>query len=76
MISGSEDGNVLVWDVLSGTVKHRLRHAQSALTGPQDSDVKPQSSKRDVVSAVAWNQLRKEWATAGGDGTVVLWGND
>ncbi|GAB7342879.1 hypothetical protein MBLNU457_g0999t2 [Dothideomycetes sp. NU457] len=76
VISGSEDGNVLVWDVLSGTVKHRLRHAQSALTGPQHSEVKSQPSKQAVVSAVAWNQLRKEWATAGGDGTVVLWGND
>lgn len=74
VISGGEDGSVFVWDVLSGTLKHKLRHTQLTIT---DGGVVPgSSSKKDVVSAVAWNQLRKEWATAGGDGTVVVWGSE
>jgi len=72
-ISGNEDGTVLVWDVLTGALKHSLRHTQAALTDGRAEDA-PRSSNKDVVSAVAWNQLRKELATAGGDGTVVVWG--
>ncbi|KAF2153451.1 WD40 repeat-like protein [Myriangium duriaei CBS 260.36] len=75
VISGSENGQVLVWDIMTGGIKHRLRHAQGLLSDGRASD-KQESSKKDVVSAVAWNQLRKQWATAGGDGTVVVWGNE
>lgn len=67
--SGSEDGRVIVWDVLTGDVVHRLWHKEWSSSGFSE----PQS-KKDVVSAVAWNQLRKQWASAGGDGTVVVWG--
>ncbi|EME42960.1 hypothetical protein DOTSEDRAFT_107742, partial [Dothistroma septosporum NZE10] len=66
--SGSEDGRVIVWDVLTGDVVQRLWHKEQS-DGPGDV-----SSKKDVVSAVAWNQLRKQWASAGGDGSVVVWG--
>jgi mitogen-activated protein kinase organizer 1 len=30
--------------------------------------------KKDVVGAVAFCKTRKEWASAGGDGNVVVWG--
>lgn len=66
VVSGTEDGRVIVWDVLTGEVKHRLWHKAEPSGGA--------GSKKDVVSAVAWNQLRKQWASAGGDGTVVVWG--
>lgn len=70
VISGTEDGRVFVWDVLSGEVMHRLWHKEHRVEGGAES----QSSKKDVVSAVSWNQLRKQWASAGGDGSVVIWG--
>ncbi|CZT21939.1 related to S.pombe beta-transducin [Ramularia collo-cygni] len=70
VISGSEDGKVFVWDVLTGEMLHRLWHKDQGAGGGAVA----KSSKRDVVSAVAWNQLRKQWASAGGDGTVVVWG--
>lgn len=73
-ISGSENGSIFVWDVLSGSVKHHLQHGQRVITGGGDAAANSTGSKKDVVSAVAWNQLRKEWASAGGDGSVVVWG--
>lgn len=68
-VSGTEDGRVLAWDVLSGELVHEVWHKEGG-----GSDGVGQASKKDVVSAVAWNQLRKIWASAGGDGTVVVWG--
>ncbi|KAK5126213.1 hypothetical protein LTR08_004774 [Meristemomyces frigidus] len=65
VISGGEDGRVFVWDVLSGEVLHRLRHRKDDGDG---------AGKGEVVSAVAWNQMRMQWASAGGDGEVVVWG--
>lgn len=72
-MSGSEDGHIYVWDLLSGNLVHKLKHAAPALTEGTKQFVS-MSSKRDVVNSVVWNQLRKEWASAGGDGTVVVWG--
>lgn len=64
VISGSENGQIYVWDLVDGKVRHELRH--TAGTG---------SSKKDVVSAVAFCPSgRKEWCSAGGDGQVVVWG--
>lgn len=65
-VGGSEGGGVFVWDVLTGKLVERMWHKEGG-----DGQ---EASKRDVVSAVAWNQLRKQWASAGGDGTVVVWG--
>ena len=65
-ISGAEHGSVFVWDVLTGNLKERVWHVERA--------EKTEANKKNVVSAVAWNQLRKQWASAGGDGTVVVWG--
>ncbi|EON69369.1 hypothetical protein W97_08629 [Coniosporium apollinis CBS 100218] len=67
VVSGSEDGRVFVWDLLSGDVVKRLWHGEA-----RSEDAK--SGKRDVVSAVAFCQARKEWCSAGGDGNVVVWG--
>jgi mitogen-activated protein kinase organizer 1 len=64
VLSGSEDGHIHVWDLVSGKVLHSLKHGQGTGT-----------AKKDVVSAVAWCPSgRKEWCSAGGDGEVVVWG--
>ena len=68
-ISGGEDGSMFVWDMLSGQLLHRLWHKK-------DGKTESAETKRDVVSALAWNQIRKQWASAGGDGEVVVWGLD
>ncbi|KAK5164603.1 uncharacterized protein LTR77_009809 [Saxophila tyrrhenica] len=65
-VCGGEDGRVVVWDVLSGEVRERLWHTEKGERGD--------GGKRGVVSAVAWNGVREQWASAGGDGTVVVWG--
>ena len=67
VISGSENGRVYVWDVLTGKLMYTPRHSR------EDGEGKV-SGKGDVVAAVAWNQARKQWASAGGDGGVVIWG--
>ena len=67
-ISGGEDGSVFVWDVLTRAVNERVWHKEGG------GAMQVGGSKKDVVSAVAWNQMRKQWASAGGDGTVVVWG--
>ena len=67
-VSGTEDGGVFAWDVLSGQLRHKLWHRQNG----QKSAGEP-ASKKDVVSAVAWNQMRKQLASAGGDGEVCVW---
>ena len=68
VISGGEDGRVFVWDLLTGNVKERLWHKEDG--GVEGGG----GNKKDVVSAVAWNQMRKQWASVGGDGSVVVWG--
>ena len=65
-LAGAEDGSVFAWDVLTGKLVESVRHVEAGHRG--------QGSKKDVVSAVAWNQLKKQWASAGADGTVVVWG--
>ncbi|KAI4255517.1 MAG: hypothetical protein LQ352_002548 [Teloschistes flavicans] len=57
VFSGSEDGKVMIWDVLEGKVLERL----TAHDGK-------------VASAVACNSVRKEFASAGVDGNVIVWG--
>lgn len=69
VLSGSEDGRVWAWDVLSGECVGKFWHVEDQGMG------KSKKKKTDVVSAVAWNEARRQWASAGGDGTVVVWGD-
>lgn len=65
VVGGSEDGRVFVWDLLEGTLLHILQHADDKTSGAERKGTK------DVVSAVAFNGARKEWASAGGDGKAI-----
>lgn len=67
-VSGSEDGAVCVWDVLSGNLQHQLWHRREGAKAAGEA-----ATKKDVVSAVAWNQMRKQLASAGGDGEICVW---
>ena len=59
-VSGSEDGGIFAWDVLSGELVGRVQHnAETAVTGRES---------KKVVSAVAWKKRANEWASAGADG--------
>ena len=58
VLSGSEDGTVVVWDLLTGAVVEKVNS----------------SSKGRFVSSIAFCERRKEWASAGGEGVVTVWG--
>lgn len=64
VISGSENGEIFVWDLVEGKVVSKLRQREK----------QGKTSKEDIVSAVVDCKSRKEWASAGGDGSVVVWG--
>jgi mitogen-activated protein kinase organizer 1 len=73
VLSGSEDGHIFVWDLLDGTVLHRLRHTQPSGTAqPNPLQSASSAAKKEVVSAVAFCGVRKEWASAGGDGESLF----
>ena len=61
ILSGSENGEIFIWDLLEGKVRHQLRHDPA-------SEHKPTTGKQDVISAVTYCPTRMEWASAGGDG--------
>ena len=64
VISGSENGEIFVWDLLGGDIIHRLKHREKLAA---------EATKEDVVSEVVYCPSRKEWASAGSDGNVVIW---
>jgi len=66
VLSGSENGRVYAWDVLSGKVVQRLDHYGAG-------DLAGMRSSRKVVSAVAARKKGDQWASASGDGTIVVW---
>jgi mitogen-activated protein kinase organizer 1 len=73
VLSGSDNGMVFVWDILGGECLHRFKHSE--MREVQGAGINAgQTGKKDVVSAVAFCQTRREWASAGGDGSVVVWG--
>jgi len=67
VLSGSEDGRIIAWDLLEGNVQHELWHDES-VEGTK-------GTKRSVVGAVTECPARNEWCSAGGDGNVVVWGD-
>lgn len=67
-MTGSEDGFIYAWDVVSGELAGSVQHDPG-----QASDAR---SSRKAVSAVTYNIRSDEWASAGGDGTVVVWGHN
>lgn len=52
VLSGSEDGKIFAWDMASGGVIARLDDTHGG----------------KVISSVAWNGRKQEWASAGTDG--------
>jgi mitogen-activated protein kinase organizer 1 len=73
VLSGSDNGMVFVWDIMGGECLHRFKHSE--MREVHGSGIMSgQAGKKDVVSAVAFCQTRREWASAGGDGNVVVWG--
>lgn len=74
VVSGSDNGLVVVWDVLGGECLHRFRHSDMReIKGPNGAR-EGTKEKKEVVSAVAFSQARREWCSAGGDGNVIVWG--
>jgi mitogen-activated protein kinase organizer 1 len=71
VVSGSDDGMVYVWDLLEGEVLHSFRHSEMR-ESKKSAAATP--GKKDVVGAVDFCCVRKEWLSAGGDGNVVVWG--
>ena len=61
ILSGSENGEIFIWDLLEGNLRHQLRHDPA-------SEHKSTRGKQDVISAVTYCPTRMEWASAGGDG--------
>jgi mitogen-activated protein kinase organizer 1 len=73
VLSGSDNGMIFVWDILGGDCLHRFKHSEMReIEGT--GIMAGQTGKKDVVSAVAFCNTRREWASAGGDGNVVVWG--
>lgn len=64
VISGTEDGRIIAWDILAATVVHELWHVDSAKDGV--------INKKNVVSTVKECLVRDEWCSAGGDGEMLF----
>ena len=73
VVSGSDDGMVFAWDMLGGTCLHKFKHSEMREVKGVTA-VAPANGKKDVVSAVAFCERRREWCSGGGDGNVVVWG--
>lgn len=54
IISGSEDGKIYAWDLLTGNIVTTI-----------------DAHEGKVASAVTWNRGKKEWASAGTNGTKM-----
>ncbi|ORX97458.1 WD40-repeat-containing domain protein [Clohesyomyces aquaticus] len=73
VLSGSDDGMVYAWDLLEGDVLHKFKHSDMReVKGKKPSMTA--GGQKDVASSVAFCKIRKEWASGGGDGNVVVWG--
>jgi mitogen-activated protein kinase organizer 1 len=72
-----DDGEVVVWDTLTGKVAERIRVEGSKVEGKKKigRDGK-EKEKRNVVSCVAWKENGRgdQWCCAGTDGIVTVFG--
>lgn len=81
VLSGNEnvtnDGEVVVWDTLTGKVIERIRVEGSKVEGKKKigRDGK-EKQKQNFVSCVAWKQNGRgdQWCCAGADGMVTVFG--
>jgi mitogen-activated protein kinase organizer 1 len=62
-LSGADDGRIWAWELLSGKVIWHGRHGTAKTV-----EGNTPSLNKSVVSAVAFCDIRKQWASAGGDG--------
>lgn len=76
---GNGDGEVIVWDTMTGTAMQKVRVPARADDGPKkrivgaDGKEKP---RRNVISCVAWKNDGRgdQWCCAGTDGLVTVFG--
>ena len=73
VLSGSDDGMIFAWDIMSEKPMHRFKHSEMREVHSKRPAVQA-ISKKEVVSAVAFCKTRREWVSGGGDGNVVVWG--
>ena len=70
VISGDESGKIFMWDLLEGKLLQKLNHQnippqRKPIVSQYDDGSKPSVP---VVSCVTFCRVRKEWASAAGDG--------
>ncbi|CAL3971943.1 unnamed protein product [Diplocarpon coronariae] len=71
------DGQVVVWDTLSGEVVERIRVPGSKVEGKKKIGMDGKAKERkNVVSCLAWKEGVRgdQWCCAGTDGTVTVFG--
>ncbi|KAH8731811.1 WD40-repeat-containing domain protein [Phaeosphaeriaceae sp. PMI808] len=73
VLSGSDNGMIFAWDILGGEYLHKFKHSEMR-EAKGGGILSSQVGKKDVVAAVAFCKTRREWASGGGDGNVVVWG--
>ena len=76
---GGKDGEVLVWDTLTGDVVHKIRVEGSKVEGKKKIGPNGEIIERgNVVSCVSWkgNGRGDQWCCAGTDGVVTVFGPD
>ena len=70
VISGDESGKIFMWDLLEGKLLQELNH-QNIPTSYKPIISNHENGSRSsvhVISCVTFCRVRKEWASAAGDG--------
>lgn len=73
ILSGSDDGMVFAWDIMGDECMHKFRHSEMREVRGKGMVSQP-TSKKEIVSTVAFCKTRREWISGGGDGNVIVWG--